>query len=436
MALGKRGRSGSVVSLSEEFTVLRGANAVVEFTGGVPNDTLYAPKTGNAPGQGAIKPASWGADNLQPSRILQLVHSNHLKPRLLETERNLLLGSRIGVFTRRVEKNPITGKSAYVLDPVLRPEIEDWMEMVDLDATYRSLSYNFAYSHNFFCDISLEGSKKIVRFDSLDFCFTRAEQMKQGRVQNYYYHPDWKNYKPAEVTVIPAFDKLKLGQQGRFVYHGRDHVPGQVYYDCPAWWGTEQWTLVSNLIPLFHKAGLKNGYNIKYHIRIPRSYFSQFGDPAAQRKAERELMDQMNEMLSGVENADKAFISRFDTVNGKAEGWEIIPIENKMSDDAYSKVNDQANIAHTSGHGIDPSLAGIDTGGKLGGSGSEKRISYQLHLAMHATTPRSILLEPLNKVVRRLMGWEDVVFGFEDVELTTLDKNPTGQQGVVNSAIG
>ena len=113
-------------------------------------------------------------------------------------------------------------------------------------------------------------------------------------------------------------------------------------------------------------------------------------------------------------------------------GWEIVPIENKMSDDAYTAVNQQANIAHTSGHGIDPSLAGIDTGSKLGGSGSEKRISYQLHIAMRTPQKRKILLKTF-QAAHKIMGFNpEHRFGFVDVDITTIAENPKGQEKTAN----
>jgi hypothetical protein len=424
----KVGNDVNVRQIGEDLYVLRGAGAVVEFTGGKGQDVNFS-----APGlkSGGFEIAPWGANNLQPQDMLKLVFNNHLKPQLLLTSRDLLLGSRLGVFKRSV----VEGK--LVLEPVIDPQMEDWLEMIDAPMVMASSAFNLVYFGNYFTAISLDSSKKVEDVVPFDCTDVRAEICKTRRPESYVLHPDWANFKGDQAKRVPAYDRKNPTRYGDFIYHGRDWTPGQKYYDTPAYWGTRKWTEVSNKIPRFHSSGLDNGYNIKYHIKIPRDYFLQFGDAKAQAAAEKELMGAMNDMLSGVENVDKAFVSKFgvDSMGKVLPGWSIEPIENKMSDKAYDSVNSQANIAHTSGHGIDPSLAGIDTGGKLGGSGSEKRISFQLHMAMRTPAPRALLLGQFN-ACKKIMGFNpEHVFGFEDVDITTIADNPTGKQKVANTSM-
>jgi len=334
------------------------------------------------------------------------------------------------VFSRKV----VAGK--IVIEPVIDTEMEDWYESIDGDATMQSLAYNLEGFANYFSVLSLASKSYVEGIQSFDATVARALVTTKPRPDRYALHHDWRNFKADEAQILPAYDPKNPSKFGECILHGRDWTPGQKYYDVPPYWGTRKWTEVSNKIPRFHSSGLDNGYNLKYHIRIPQGYFEQFGDAEKQKAAERDLMGAMNEMLAGVENADKAFVSKFavDAMGKALPGWEIVPIDNKMSDKAYDSVNTQANIAHTSGHGIDPSLAGIDTGGKFGGSGSEKRISYQLHIALRTPTKRKILLQTL-RAAHKIMGFNpEHQFGFEDVDLTTLAENPTGKQQVVNQA--
>lgn len=415
-------RSNVIRTLAAGVYALPGAQAVVQFTKNTGADVSFG--TTSVLKQGGIEIAPWGSDNLQPQRMLGLVYGNHLKPQLIYTARDFLLGAELGVYRRIIE-----GREK-ILEPVINPEIEDWLELIDHKTLLRSSAFNLEFSHNYFSAFELDKSKKVVGIQNFDCTMTRAGATTALRPQKYHLHPDWRNAKPAEIQTLPAYDRQNPLRYGDFIYHGRDWTVGQKYYDAPPYWGTEKWTKLSNKIPDFHISGLDNGYNLKYHIQIPADYFDQYGTTDAEREeAEKLLLEQMNEMLSGVDNVDKVFISKFaiDSMGKPLPGWKIEPLANTMSDKAYESVNQQANIAHTAGHGIDPSLAGIDTGAKLGGSGSEKRISYQLHIALRTPNKRDILLEQLH-VARKINGWaSDLVFRFDDIEITTLAEEKTGK---------
>lgn len=407
--------------------VLPGAQAVVEFKNVTGLDVNFG---GDVQKLGDMQIAPWGADNLQPQKMLELVQGNHLKPQLIYTARDFLLGARLGVYERKLDT--VDGRKKIILEPVIDPEIDDWLELIESDKLLRASAYNLEVSGNYFTAFSLDKSKKIGRdgMRNFDCTIARALVTPKHRPDRYALHPDWRNAKADDVRVLPAYDAANPVRFGDFIYHGRDFTAGQKYYDSTPWWGTRKWTELANKIPVFHMNGLENGYNIKYHIEIPEDYFDQFPTDEEKEDAEKELVESMNSMLAGVENVDKAFVSKFgfDSTGKARQGWKITPIENKMSDTAYESVNQQANVAQVSGHGIDPSLASIDTGSKFGGSGSEKRISYQLHIALRTPNKRKILLEQFN-VAKNIMGFKkEYVFGFEDIEITTLAESSSGKK--------
>jgi len=418
----------NVVRLSEGFYVLKDAQASVSFTGGKFQDTVNG---GTELRKGNLKIAPWGKNNLLPQEMFRLIWENHLKPQLITTARDFLIGSRLGVFRRQIVEN----KETFV--PIAMPEIEDWLEEIEAENYIMQAAYNLEFWSNVFTVFTLGTSTNIEAIQCFDCTDVRASVISPtvGRIEDYVLHPDWKNFKEPEATVIPSWDRTQPTRFFQFCYHGRDPVPGQPYYSLPTWYGTRKWTEVSNEIPKFHKSGLANGYNLKYHIEIPADYFLQFGDDKAQQKAEADLLDNMNQWLSGVENVAKAFVSKFqtDAMGKPIPGWKIEPLEDKMNTEAYIELDRQANTAHASGHGIDPSLAGIDQNSKLGGSGSEKRISYDMHIALRTPTKRKILLQPFNTVAKKIMGWDrDIFIGIVDIQLTTLADNPSGKSMVNN----
>lgn len=414
--------SSNIKRLAQDVFVLRGAKAVVEFT---------SPKSGrdvingaDELKQGGLIIAPWGRNNLKPQEMLKLYYANHLKPQLLVTARDFLLGARVGVFEPQIVK----GKR--VLVPVLDPELEEFYEFLDGDTLLRSTAFNLEFGANYFTVFELENKTNLASVDSFDCTDVRALVTTKRYPEKYALHPDWATFKAKDVKIIPAYDRTNPTRFGQFIHHGRDWTPGQKYYDQPAHWGGEKWTQVSNKVPTFHISGLDNDYNVRWHIKIPKDYFLQFGDPKAQQEAEDALLEEMEKYLAGAENAGKAFISKYamDAQGKPLGGFLIEPIDTKANNEAYASVNQQANVAHVSSHGIDPSLASIDTGAKLGGSGSEKRISALLHIAYRTPNKRKILLEQLN-IAKRIQGLNpNRVYAFEDTELTTLADAPEGKK--------
>ena len=79
--------------------------------------------------------------------------------------------------------------------------------------------------------------------------------------------------------------------------------------------------------------------------------------------------------------------------------------------------------------GVDPSVIGAGIpGGKLGaGSGSDKRVAFNI-LQSLKTADRDITLSIL-EFIQDFNDWDPKIkFAFENIEITTLDKNPTSTQ--------
>ena len=142
-------------------------------------------------------------------------------------------------------------------------------------------------------------------------------------------------------------------------------------------------------------------------------------DPKTLVEKKQLIASEMDNFLGGIKNKDKAFITfSFKDAYGKeALGWEINPLDNNLTDEAYIKLDDHANINQSSGHGVDPSLAGIDTGRGLGKSGKELQVTYETHIKLRTPQPRELCLQFLNKVVMKINGWKDkgFIYAVEDI---------------------
>jgi len=429
-------KNNNVQQIDDSLFILKNAEAVVEFAHGVqPNDTVNTTKSTSTRIKNKIagyEIAPWGIDNQKPSQMMRLVSANHIKPQLLQTERDFLMGHRLGHF-----KEEIVNGARKLIPVQVDSEISDWEEAVDLHSYWFKACSNMVHFKNIVNYASLDArTKKVTAIDVIDCIEARKEIMKSGRVNRVFTHPNWLNPVQADIQDFPTYDRTDPTAYPSFIHWVQDHIPGQPYYTYPAWWGTENWTQISNDIPAFHVAGLKNGYNIKYHIKVPFEYLLKLTgnseDPKTLVEKKQLIASEMDNFLGGIKNKDKAFITfSFKDAYGKeALGWEINPLDNNLTDEAYIKLDDHANINQSSGHGVDPSLAGIDTGRGLGKSGKELQVTYETHIKLRTPQPRELCTQFLNKVVMKINGWKDkgFIYAVEDIafaQATTPTTNNT-----------
>ena len=114
------------------------------------------------------------------------------------------------------------------------------------------------------------------------------------------------------------------------------------------------------------------------------------------------------------------------------KGIEVEAIDNKIKDGAYLPEASAANSEIMFALGVDPSLLGAGIpGGKMNtGSGSDKREAFSILTSLFKSK-REISLYPW-QFIRDYNGWdEDLEGGFGNIELTTLDANPTGTQTTI-----
>lgn len=407
----------------QEFTLLPDSGALVIAETDV-KDTLGIQKSIQPLKIGKREVAQWGDQNQGPRELLSLCFENHFKPQLIKTSRDLLCGAGLMIYKRIYEN----GKKKAV--PVDADVANQWLDAFEIEKVYRQLAYNLElYGNAPLCSTLSAASGEHLDIRALSCTDVRAEtaSITNYRVNNYFLHPSWKGVSAKDLVPVAAFDPRNPTAKRDSILWLRDGIPGNPYYDVPDWYGSRKWTEVSNLIALFHFAGLTNGYNIKYIVRIPENYFDKYGDEKEAK--EKEWRQAMDRFLAGVKNNGKPILEKYQMINGQEiPGLKIEVVPNGGGDDSYMKVNEAANQIHASAHRIDPSLAGIDTGSKLGGSGSEKRISYLIHLAINTPVKRSILLDGLTRLARINPWWDPSWrIGVEDIELTTLAENKSGQ---------
>jgi hypothetical protein len=432
-------RKGKIEQLHEDVYFLEGGEngSVLEFTAASDRLSNESAKTENIKTEWVPYYAS--SNNAYCDEIVQLVGENGISPSILETKRQFIIGGGINLY----KKVYVDGKKQIVLlDEKSYPDIRDFFDYNDYNTVKSNQCDDLLWFGSYYEQMTTKGRGKATKV--LDAMHNDATTCRSGKinpdtglVEQMFISDDWKKplYDPKRlsdnnVTAIEAFHRKNLyPKSGKALFHGKGYSAGYPFYPKPKWHGLLDWIRLSNKIPQWHLNGIENGYHIKYHIKIPLAYFDKF--PVNEREDKKTAMrESMNAWLAGVKNVQKAFVSYKVRNGNETEDWEIVPIEAMLHDEAFTTLYDQTQLTITSGHGMHPALAGIQIPNKLSNA-SEQRVAYYIYMSLKTNDIRAQLLKPLY-LYKKINGWADEVeFGFENIEVTTLDVNPTGSQNVM-----
>lgn len=400
----------------------------------------------DTPNGGQARIMEWGANNDLPDMRERLVADNNIVPSLLATRRDITLGHGLFAFKERYEREGDRYKR--IIDEVPMPaQCSDFFEQVDIDTVLRQAANNLLFHAMIFPEYVRKLGGPVEQLNILQCRHVRAEEMDDsGRINNWYWSGRWGHLRDKSrkglvpVTKIPAYDPTK--KQGKFVMPlGDDLLCIDEYYFTPYWWGDEEWIRLSNCIAPFHQANLNHGYSIRYHIEIPKGYFAD-QTPVdntkegrkkaldAETAARQAFLDRLNKFLSGVTKAGRTVVTEYELNRGAGKefpGIKITPLKIDLQDEALLKLFEKSNQANISAQGIHPTLANIETQGKLS-SGSEIRNAFLMYVAIKTPLPRKTILKILDPV-KKFNKWDkDIHFGFRDMELTRLDEEKSGKK--------
>jgi hypothetical protein len=398
-------------------------------------------------GGNAYEIFTWGSKNDLPTFRETMIMDNNIIGEMINTKRSIILGQGLMVY-KEIYKD-----GTKIIEPVEMPaEIADWMEEAEIFDKYLEPAANELFLHaNIFASL-LPQNGKIAKMMVYKCRYTRAHIRQVNKPIPSYIIGNWdKRQKPtdhiiqAKITAIP-------NDRAEFIIHTGDKLFHDGYYCHPSYWGGQEWIDLSNQIPKFHKANIANGYSPRFHVQIPRAAFLDQNAYLAARadnnkvavqkciddeqSKKQSFINSMNQLLAGKENSGRAIYSYFELneEGKKMDGVTIEPIKFDMQDEALLKLFEKSNQANISAQGIHPTLANIESQGKLS-SGSEMRNAFEFYVKIKSRLPREIILKPLRHVWK-VNGWReryrDLHLGFEDIVLTSLDDNKSGSEKVAN----
>lgn len=449
----------AIEKLSANTYVVGEGAAIVQFSTKLDDDfDKGSTKKINPPGGGAgIEIMYWGKENDLPQQREDLVADNNIVPSLIERKRNILIGQDIMPYRTRYETGA-DGKTKKIIEEVEMPaEVQAWLDGERWGNGSNFYEYMAAAAgewtkHSLIIPeyVRTKDLKWISSVEVKECKYMRAGKKNDiGRIDTWYWSGHWgpqsvqKNKLETKKTVAFQVYAGEEKRQVKFIKPVGDYLLNDGYYPIPAWWGGWEWIELANHIPQFHKSNIQNGYNLRWHIQIPTDYFLDYekyqsasteSDKAEvlkdQQAKEQAFMDDVNEFLAGIANVGRTLFTKYemDKALGKEyPGIKITALTYDMKDEALLKLFERSNTANTSAQGLHPSLAGIETAGKLS-SGTEIRNAFLMWLIINTPLARKMILSPLN-LVKRANGWPaDINYQIRDYELTSLATDPSGMQ--------
>lgn len=416
----------------------------------------------------------FGHQDKLPVRIMKKIADNTIVGSNIEFKANMAYGD--GLMVCRRVKNPETQKiELEELTPEEAPEIFQFISDSNYLRVMSELANDLVVFSDSFVYLAFGKRKagerpKVVQIWHREMCFSRISEQdeKTKRIEYHGYSSQWGEESfPDDVIVTrlldrrsPLYDlKVRTGlvpdpetgekkdeEENGYTLSLNMPVPGRFYYNRPYWWSIFlDWYEFSCAIPKFKKALLKNQMVLKYHVSINMKFWDKLYDsegiPKDDKKKRNErknaFLQQLNDFLSGEENAGKSFVShfRYDQINRYEESDIIIkPLESFIKGGEYIEDSEEATNVICNTMGVHPSLKGASPGKSKNINGTEARELFIIAQVLFKPL-RDMMVLPLY-LAREINGWgKDIEFVIPNIMLTTLDKNTGSEKSIGNEKV-
>lgn len=399
--------------------------------------------------------ASWGKKNDYPQQIIKNVRVNGAASSGIRFLRKAHYGNGLVLVRDTVDE---LGKKAPQVVPVtdvplindffLKSQINRFWKETILDLEWFSIAFpEYILSENF---------QTINRVKRQKTAWCRFEMMNKenGLVEHVYisekFGKESVSLDSDYIEKVPLIDSYWSVEQvkqyckdnkiKKFIRPVFYPLLDEAFYPESEWHAIVKsgWLDVANSVPALKKSIFKHQITSKYIIEFDERYFDGLYKenwskmkPEERQSIRQDVINKINESLTGNENAGKS-IQSMKIIGNDGNAYSAVTltaIDDKLKDGSYLPEAEAANSEVLFALGVDPSLIGAGIpGGKLGaGSGSDKREAFTILSALYKTN-RETTLE-VYEFISQYNNWDTTIrASFENTILTTLDKNPTGTQ--------
>jgi hypothetical protein len=387
--------------------------------------------------------ALWGSDNNYAQRLIDENMSQETSAGALLFKVFAHWGKGLFFHEKDVDADG-NEKIKMIKFSKLPQEIKTFFKVNDLNNFTQANALDFEWFNFYYTQyIPSKLGNKIVGVNHIRTKDVRLHKRDPitGEIPTAFLSGLWPIPRTDQIVEIPMFDKKDPLKESNAIAKHQLVSIDRDYYPTSYWQSNYSWLRTAKKIPVWINSNIDNAASIKYHVEIPEQYFVDLYPEsnyksldeclAARKEAEIKVKNEIDECLTGAENASKIFYTKFavDANGAPIPGWKINELKNDLKESAWINAYNTAAAAICTAHGVDPGLSGLRSAGALNvGSGSDTREKFNLYTQMKTPIPRQTTMEWWENV-KEINGWdEDIHLGYRDIYLDTIDKTKTGVQ--------
>lgn len=366
----------------------------------------------------AVKYALWGDDNMRPHEVVDVIRNNNQLATGLYWKTLALVSGGLVYGYNVVDEN---GKESF--KRVIDPKVEEWNRKTNVNRYLRESTHDFYALWNIFPKMTTNlGRNYIERIECINTPWVRlaVQDQKDGLIKSAWINANWKDngttddgfakeYPVINPYVDPDLQFSKISKP-EFIYPIAGSDFDYTYYAKAPWWSIidNGWLDVNSSIPKFKAALMDRQYSIKYHFVMSETYWEwkypkwhEMTEKEQKAAFENEVLF-LNKKMAGAEKAGGNILSICQVdPNTKQNypGLQIIAVDDKIKDGIYIEDSQEASSHIYNALGIDATLVASMPGKNLAGSGSDKRVAYNIYLA-NCKPEADLILEPIEFAYR------------------------------------
>lgn len=407
--------------------------------------------------------APWGPENDTPQKVMDKID----KAEIVGTNAAFNWKVAYGQGPRLVDvvRDPDTNRIMSFKD-VIDGEPYNWFMRNNVPLLQQEIMTDLTHFANAFPVLiagdkqPFGGRKGIKGIAHREAMFSRWGLDKRKQINKHLYCANWddnptkdeiqESYVVDEFNAVEDITKrLTLGKDTRLCFPIYLPSPGRPYYSYPSWWSIFRsgWYDQLTSIPALKKAILKYNLGVRFIIYIADEYFKEKEellniekeDHKARKDLYKEVVNQLQEQVTGEENAGKGIVSKMKLMpngNGSASFEKLMTVDtikNDISGGEYlTDYETGANIISYAME-VHPSLVGA-VPGKNSNSLSGSNIREIFIMKQSMSKPLTYLSLQWWPIVREINGWDrNLEIVMQDSLFTTLDNAKSGEIKVANN---